>query len=459
MPKVTLLHLTDLHFGVEPSPTGDRASTVLAQRRNTLDRLLTALAELEESWKPQVVVVSGDLGWAGRPADYQRAAEWISRLLESLSLTSTELVLCAGNHDVDRNVAEFFSLPENADRADRLLRVEALSMIGQSFEAYASFHRNLGVPQLQLGPELSVLAGVREVAGLRFVVLNSAWFCRNDADRGNLFLGFPQLEVMEAAGDLPRSDHYDEETVTLGVLHHPKEWLNDAENHAYGDRPAAYNELARRTHLLLSGHTHGGVADPQRISNRALLFVGGAAYDNGRYRNNFSLFRFDTSQRTVQRRAYEFDPRNREWKLVDGDDTYSLRMENVSHSQQGPASYDVAIEVGAVRNRARIHAESYVESKSRAIALTRMLPRMYERRVGIHDPAERIRREYGELAIHTERNRLPFREAVQSERPTFLLGDLGGGKSTLVGQFIAEMNADESMLLGLVVPANSLSGK
>ena len=307
----TILHLTDLHFGAESTAS----PSALAQRVNTLESLRETLFGLRESDRPDVVVVSGDIGWAGRPADYTAAAEWLRSVLGVLNLAPERLVLCAGNHDLDRTEAEVLDRPGVAARADQLLRVEKLGQISRPFAAFESFAREMGVPPLRIGSSDSWLVGERNLCGIRFVIANTAWFCRDDEDRGKLFVGLPQLEVMEAAGQLLRPAEYDRGDFTVAVLHHPETWLADDETTAYEGRPATYYYLADRCHVLLSGHTHGGLEGPRRSAEGGMLFVGGASYVGGRYRNNVSLLRIDPAARSVERTPFEFDPRDRRWHV------------------------------------------------------------------------------------------------------------------------------------------------
>jgi predicted MPP superfamily phosphohydrolase len=453
----TILHLTDLHFGQEPPGSPSR----LAQRVITLEALRETLAGLRGPARPDVVVVSGDIGWAGRASDYTAAAEWLRSLLGVLELAPERLVVCPGNHDLDRAESEVLERPEAAVRADHLLRVEKLVQISRPFAAFTAFARDMGLAPLRVGETESYLVGERRLCGLRFVVFNTAWFCRDEHDQGKLFIGLPQLEVMEAAGQLVRPAEYDRAELTVAVLHHPETWLKDNETTAYEGRPATYSYLAQRSHLLLSGHTHGGLEGHRRIADAGLLFMGGAGYDGPRYRNNVSLLRVDTAARTVVRTPYEFDPRDGRWHIREATSHSLCRGAAPPHGVPPPSVVEeiAGTDYPLLRARAHRHAVRYVETKSRAVARTRTLPEIHSRRVGLQDPAERVRRRRGEVLLRTEQHSLPFREAAASGRPVFLLGEMGSGKSTLVGQLAAELNLRPEGLLALIVPAKHFLGR
>jgi formylglycine-generating enzyme required for sulfatase activity len=329
---ISVLHLSDLHFGY------DRDRTARAQREEALGLLVKPLSKLEPVWKPQILVISGDLTWQGKPEGYTQLADWLKeKLFPATGLTASDCVICPGNHDVDREAAEALQ-GHTADpkRADQVLRPEKLAAgFAKPFHAFFKFSTDFGIIPPQLQGEPNYLVGIREVRGLHFACLNSAWFCRDSStDRGNLWLGLPQLQSMP----LCDPDDYDCAPVTLAVLHHPEGWLAEAENNAYENRPKTYRYLAERVHLILSGHTHGAIERPTRCYDHARLFLGGAAYDSHAYRNNFSVLQINPGARTIARRAWEFDPRGPVWEEKKPD-CYTLRAEAPERGTKSPENY------------------------------------------------------------------------------------------------------------------------
>lgn len=328
---VNLLHLSDLHFGY------DLDATARAQRAGALDALVRELGKLKPDWKPHILVISGDLTWRGKPAGYAELAEWlIKKLFPATGLAAVDCIVCPGNHDLDRRVTlGMIKRTGNPDEADEILRPENLAVgFARPFAEFAKFAVDFGIPAPVLHGAPSYLAGVREVCGVRFVCLNSAWFCRDSKDRGELWLGLPQLQSMP----LGPPEDYDAAPVTVAVVHHPQEWLANQECNAYDNRPGTYAYLAERAHMILSGHTHAAVERPTRWYDRARVFLGGAAYDKRAYRNNFSLLRIDPSARSVVHRPWEFDPRKTKWEEKMGG-RYSLRTEGRARDARSPAKY------------------------------------------------------------------------------------------------------------------------
>lgn len=276
MTKVNILHLSDLHFGIKPSQ--ECSATALAKRTNTLDKLTNVLERLDVEWKPDIVTISGDIGWKGCDKDYQDARKWIEKgVLHVLGLSVNDLIVCAGNHDINREETKGMGLPSTPEEADDWLSIGHLTNLIRPFEGYSKFCQEFAIPILSVKNDKNELMGQRELKGLRFVVLNSAWFCRGGKDRGKLWIGLPQLKVMNAESQLADPENYDAGPITIVILHHPPDWFDDAENKIHNNkRINTFSYLSERSHIILSGHDHGGKEKPDRQNNLAYLFKGGA---------------------------------------------------------------------------------------------------------------------------------------------------------------------------------------
>jgi len=456
--RTNVLHVTDLHFGFEPADS--HGTTALAHREHTLDQLLITLNSLQDDLKPDVVALSGDVGWKGTASDYARAATWIKQLLHNLGLTADSLVVCPGNHDIDRRATMGMPPPLTAELADDYLRPENLENFMRPFTDFSEFLASLGVPRLRLGVTDYAFLGHRMLGGLRFVCLNSAWFCRGEEDRGRLWIGLPQLEVMQSSGQLSAIPSYDSDPITVALVHHPSSWLHDSESNSYGERPNTYHLLAQGSHIILSGHVHGAPEEPTRASNHAYVFTTGAGYVTARYRNNFSILQVDRRQRTVTQHCFEYDPRYKHWKGVESKRSYGLRVRehefgSASRSPPSLPEYDYK----RLIEKCREYCLRYAELKSRAVRRHGVLPKLIRRPVLLHRREERLgigRDRSVKLAASLVSS---FDESVCSDRPTFLFGDLGSGKSTVCSEYAIGLADRASGVIPILVPASYFLGK
>src|SRR5258708_3236125 len=90
--KLKILHISDLHF----SENGVAQDNVL----NSLSMKIEELCKLEI--KPNLLVITGDIAYSGKAAEYDRAREFIDRITKHCEITVDKIFMIPGNHDVDR---------------------------------------------------------------------------------------------------------------------------------------------------------------------------------------------------------------------------------------------------------------------------------------------------------------------------------------------------------------------
>lgn len=309
MSKVNILHLSDLHFGNNPSKKtkGEEEKT----RSKVLNKLLDKLKSLDNTWKPDIIVISGDVGASGNVEDYKKAWEWINRLLDLLNLKSTRLVISAGNHD--KNIQDKASrlVPKSCKEADELIETESLKTY---FNAFESFKVDNEILPLQFNSSFNYLFGHKQVLGLQFIVLNSAWFSTGRAlnDEKKMFIGVPHIKSLIEEGILNPLDT--NMGIIVSVLHHPPEWLHQCEQDRYENRPPPYVNLAKNCDIIFSGHTHGEeIFEPDKKYEGAFLFKTGAVYNSETHIFTCEILRIDTKNRVADRLKLDFSKETELW--------------------------------------------------------------------------------------------------------------------------------------------------
>ncbi len=439
-----VLHLTDLHFGWDGS-TSDRDARKLA-----LGRIKDTILKLEVDWRPTIICISGDVGWRGIASDYEDAAVWLTDLLSTLKLTPNELIICPGNHDVDREHV-IGMRPKNSIEADRVLALPLKTHVKAPFQAFTEFCRSFGIPSLHIGDIPSYLVGTRVIQEINFVAYNSSWFCLGDDDKGNLWIGLPQIRHMEAHGQI-QEQHLSAENVTIALMHHPKEWLAEPEVRAdeVPPRPNTIDYLAKRCDLLLSGHNHGEVRSADMLAETTWHFNGGATYGGVSHFNNFRLIKMLPD--SVTYRSFEFDPRYTEWQQRGEVIKLGNKKKEVDHKQDNVVAYS------RLRELALIHARRLLEVKSRAVKPYGKLPDFVNLSVDLHVRGQKVGFN-SKQEIQLEANRIvetSLAQAVTQDRRILLLGDLGTGKSTLAGMFVEQSLRQNQENLAFLFPAKSL---
>ncbi len=442
---MVILHISDLHFGM-PAATAERAARSLA-----LSSLAQQLANVEDKWRPTSVLVGGDLVWSGSREEFDLCGDWLESLLQALEVPKSALATCAGNHDVSRQEIRL-ARPATTKAADEALSAPLSQDLLAPFQNYLSFCSRLGVTPLRMGAETSHIVGTRALEQCNLLVLNTAWFCRDQEDRGRLWLGYPLLEAMSSANQLAKGNvHGTTALPTIALLHHPFEWLNDSELNAYG-RPSTRDYLASRAHLVLSGHTHGEPRLADRIAGAAYHLRGGAAHDSAYYPNSVNLIR--VVERGFEVRTYQYDFRDatHAWVLAGRSQAQSLSL-NVGASALSGAPPSRIVAVQDLKAASGQFAESLVESRSRLVT-PEAIPHLVDVRVRF---AKRAREPW--IKDRERQPSIPLAAATAESRRLLVTGDLGSGKTTLTARFVSQLSAKSRSPLPVLIPARALELK
>ena len=55
---------------------------------------------------PEVILISGDIAFAGDKDEYEYATRWLTELCEKIDAPMSSIFICPGNHDVTRKIAD-----------------------------------------------------------------------------------------------------------------------------------------------------------------------------------------------------------------------------------------------------------------------------------------------------------------------------------------------------------------
>ncbi|MFX0072159.1 MAG: metallophosphoesterase, partial [Candidatus Hermodarchaeota archaeon] len=314
MDKINILHLSDLHFGINARQKIDKEA--INNREATLNPLLIKLKNLNKNWKPNIVVISGDIGYKGIKNEYDEAIKWLEDLLKVLNLKPDRLIICAGNHDRYRIEKDASELPINIQEADDRLKDIYFEENSIPFSNFIKFQKRFKIPPLKYKKKSNYLIGTREILGLNFLVLNSAWFAwGGERDIQKMIIGKPQLTEMKYNSQIISRIEKIPDQITIAVLHHPFEELDPREIETYEDREPPYYLLAISSDLILCGHKHGEeLFAPDKKNGISWLFKAGATYEGPKYKNNCEILQIDPKSLTAKRLKIYYIPDKNKWR-------------------------------------------------------------------------------------------------------------------------------------------------
>lgn len=299
---MNILHLSDIHFGRDQYDIDEPFS----KKKEILDKLVLTLAVLDPRFKPDLVLVTGDIAWHGLKKEFDEAYEWFSRLKSALELPADCFVFCPGNHDLNRNVAVDFtegnlevspgSGKVDISKCDYYYQYGQAHILENRFRNYNRFCERMGMQPYSYNcdgiREYSYLIGsssfVYEGCTFRIVCLNTAYLpYGNTLLDDQMFLGLPQIEQMLQEGVLTEEQ---DDIFRIALFHHADRFLHPNEQCEYDGRKAPMQLLLNSVDLALCGHTETG-SMPRLIQYQdgGSLLSGGATYYNDDHPNSFSI--------------------------------------------------------------------------------------------------------------------------------------------------------------------------
>jgi formylglycine-generating enzyme required for sulfatase activity/predicted MPP superfamily phosphohydrolase len=235
MSKVTILHLSDIHFKRKENETF---------REDVQGKMIAAIKKHLDKYRmePDFAAVTGDIAFSGK--EYEEAKVFFKEL-KSVLPVKTRFLVVPGNHDVDREkISKFFSLYSIVQykKVDDFLedKGEINTHINPKLKAFREFTDTLK-PKLYKEEDDYFWVKDFNDENVSFLGLNSCWACEGDNDRNNITLGYPQVMKALKESKIPNK---------IALMHHPPNWLNEIDFNRYN------GEIFHQCQLILNGHTH-----------------------------------------------------------------------------------------------------------------------------------------------------------------------------------------------------------
>ena len=291
-PMLTWLHLSDFH--VRAGESYDRDVVLRA--------LVSSVRKLrDDGRRPDLIFATGDIGFSGKRGDYETATVLFDALLDAAGLERRRLLVIPGNHDVDRDASIGLARSlSSQEESDAYFAPDApkphLAQTQGAFRAwYQEFFAGVrACPDSSCGPVELIQVGTRRIG---ILPINSALFCRGDDDHAKLWIGRRALD-----GALAELNEIDPD-LRIALIHHPLDWLADAE------RANIRAMLAGSIDLVLRGHLHE--TDVERVVSWHGATVGvaaGAAYQTRRWANRALYATVDGPSLAIFPIRYEDSP-------------------------------------------------------------------------------------------------------------------------------------------------------
>ncbi|MBF8276240.1 MAG: hypothetical protein HW390_1313 [Candidatus Brocadiaceae bacterium] len=323
MSTFQILHLSDLHVSAQGN----------FDRSVVLDPLITRIKEdLTNGFRPEIVIMSGDVAFSGKTEEYAQAKVFFDKLLTALKLLPQDLFIVPGNHDVDCSEyaqGESLNFSDMKAMNDLLesnkLRERCFVGMDNYFQFIETHYNHLASKQGKLIPFVSHrITRCNKHVGI--VGLNSAWMCRNSSEKEKELIAIGEYQIKNAHAELKALGEFD---LAINVFHHPLGWLWNVDERVCR---ANFKALEAPELLLLSGHLHepnaGYSIDTQ--GGRFYQFQAGGVYTGSEsiesYQSRFQYITVDWDKKKIRLDFRRFAGGKRVW-CVDAESGEDGRIE------------------------------------------------------------------------------------------------------------------------------------
>lgn len=292
--KVAFVHLSDFHFKNRENSLGPKAQAVMRCLR----------ASVGQSDIHPVVVITGDLGFSGRDAEYVPMADFIRLLLEAASKEfghKAGLAVVPGNHDVDDPYRTLSELKEFMSAYQGQLDDFYRDELAKS-HAFFDFAKQFGLEfDAESGTCVTTirLNEGAETASLRIVGLSSSPCSTRDSEQGRHYLPESAIRSIRTDGCPGALSPY-----TVVLMHHPEHWYDDT------TRLRLEHVLKSGADFLFTGHEHMDDASTRSSYDDSSLVVSRAgefARDDW-MRCSFSCVLLDTTSHKATVKRFGWNP-------------------------------------------------------------------------------------------------------------------------------------------------------
>lgn len=285
---IGIVHISDIHFGTGPNPAAARVqqvkAAVQAETHDVADLLL---------------LITGDVAFSGKQAEYSIATDFIAELEEGLKTIKAANFLgtavIPGNHDCDFDdegkvrPALLSTMPDtlsgveaNGDVAEQVLKVQGAFF---AFEELICSRPHPGSERLFWTREFSSSVGKILVR-----CFNTAWVSRKKEVAAQIL--FPIQVIPDISGT--------DALLVVSAFHHPYGWFNP-------ENARAFRRLIETSSdIVFTGHEHDGEVYARTSATTNVNYVEGAALQAAGIETGFNLAKLDLAKQTYQVRQFEW---------------------------------------------------------------------------------------------------------------------------------------------------------
>lgn len=287
MGKLVILHLSDMHFTNSRSYTEDNVRSIVNALHNSIVNISNLL-----------IIVSGDLAYSGKKAEYQEFDRFYIKLVQSIkdrysNVNHIEWAIVPGNHDMDYDHGSYTATElEHIQKNNQYEEKLDNEYVKQAeFLSYAKSRGHINHNNLINTQDIRF-----DGYTIRLNLINSAVFSIiGKGDEGYHYISVHELQQLDAACDVD---------FIFSVMHHPHYWFT------WECKYQLEQALIEKSDIVFLGHEHfSGSHNIESDGLSTKMQEGGLLSDQGNWENSdFYIGILDLPTREYQLSRYSWDP-------------------------------------------------------------------------------------------------------------------------------------------------------
>lgn len=287
-----IIHFSDLHYG-KHNHRIERLKPILIEK----------LKNIQQEKKIDLIILSGDLVWSGNSENnfIEARNKFITPLLETLNISTDNLILTQGNHDNDLDSVELNIVTEHINRfkdndeVDKFVLAEdqqfelSFAKSNNYFNFIKSFYQQDEINKLS-----QIFKRTIDNKKIGIVSLNTSWRAFIGDHTNKLLLS---KEIV--ARSVKKINNCD---IKIAIMHHPLEDLRNFNQFEVEDI------IHEHFHILTTGHYHKHKPSILFSTNTGILKLSSMALMSNKdgSENGFTLLDFDlnTFEVNIQKHRY-----------------------------------------------------------------------------------------------------------------------------------------------------------
>lgn len=304
-----ILHISDLHFGVEVG--GERSGAGTPVRSYDIKDQMENLGNITVTKPLDYIFITGDIVDTAAEEAYEKAGRWLTGLSESCGVPAGRIYLCQGSGDRERETEE-------------------------AYKRYDAFCRSMGLPVYKLDGMENYITGVSVTPYMNVLCLNMGWCKETEAGLHYEKAALQLSQLLKEEKGLTKG------RPVIALLHYPAAGKTVEQAEVTPGKRCACDGLCRMADMILADHRYGSKTGCS-YQNSAYICKNGAIYQKDAGCCYFDIYEWDeagtapmvASTRSVYRFGSIRRGRESEWRKINTHDGKAFRIRMQTGERNG----------------------------------------------------------------------------------------------------------------------------